>query len=104
MTDLEAINILSELKDGIKPKESVAILKGIQALTEKIEREAKKQEIKARHKHKCRECEHFSFGYGGLCETLGHCAIKDSPFTDMRQASCRACKDFIQDRGGLNNE
>ena len=38
MTDLEAVAILSDLKAGLTPKQSVAVLKGIQALVEKMQR------------------------------------------------------------------
>lgn len=96
MTNLEAIAILSNLKAGLKPKEAVAVLKGIQALIEKAQREQKEQALKEQHKHKCRECDNFSYAYGGLSRSLGHCALRDAPFTDNRQASCRACKDFIK--------
>ena len=107
MTTLEAIAILSNLKAGLKPKEAVAVLKGIQALTEKAQREQREQReqaLKEQHKHKCRDCDNFSFAYGGLSTTLGHCAILDEPFTDNRKASNRACKDFISIKEANDNE
>ena len=104
MTILEAIAILSNLKAGLKPKEAVAVLKGIQALTEKAQREQREQALKEQYKHKCRDCDNFSFAYGGLSTTLGHCAILDEPFTDNRKASNRACKNFIDYREANDNE
>ena len=104
MTTLEAIAILSNLKAGLKPKEAVAVLKGIQALTEKAQREQKAKALKEQYKHKCRDCDNFSFAYGGLSTTLGHCAILDEPFTDNRKASNRACKDFISIKEANDNE
>lgn len=104
MTTLEAIAILSNLKAGLKPKEAVAVLKGIQALTEKAQREQKAKALKEQHKHKCRDCDNFSFAYGGLSTTLGHCAIRDAYFTDSRKASNRACKDFISIKEANDNE
>ena len=104
MTTLEAIAILSNLKAGLKPKEAVAVLKGIQALTEKAQREQKAKALKEQYKHKCRDCDNFSFAYGGLSTTLGHCAILDEPFTDNRKASNRACKNFIDYKEVNDNE
>ena len=104
MTTLEAIAILSNLKAGLKPKEAVAVLKGIQALTEKAQREQKAKALKEQYKHKCRDCDNFSFAYGGLSTTLGHCAILDEPFTDNRKASNRACKDFKSIKEANDNE
>lgn len=94
MKDLEAVAILSDLKAGLTPKQSVAVLKGIQALVEKMQREQKAKELKELHRNKCRDCEHFCFGYGGLCSTIGSCEIRDEPFTENRRASNRACKQF----------
>ena len=106
MTTLEAIAILSNLKAGLKPKEAVAVLKGIQALTEKAQREQREQALKEQHKHKCRDCDNFCFAYGGLSTTLGHCAIRDKAliYTDCRKASNRACKDFINYKEVNDNE
>lgn len=94
MTDLEAVAILSDLKSGLTPKQSIAILKGIQALVDKMQREQKAKEIKEQHRNKCGDCEHFYFGYGGLCSTLGNCEIRDAAFTENRRANNRACKQF----------
>ena len=94
MTNLEAIAILSDLKAGLKPKEAVAVLKGIQALTEKAQREQKARELKEQHRNKCGDCQYFCYGYGGLATTCGHCELKDAPFTDNRSPKNRACKTF----------
>ena len=94
MTNLEAIAILSDLKAGLKPKEAVAVLKGIQALTEKAQREQKAKALKEQHRNKCGDCQNFCYGYGGLATTCGHCEIKDAPFTDNRSPKNRACKMF----------
>ena len=94
MTDLEAVAILSDLKAGLTPKQSVAVLKGIQALVEKMQREQKAKEIKEQRRNKCGDCEHFCYGYGGLCSTLGRCEIRDTAFTENRRANNRACKQF----------
>ena len=94
MTNLEAVAILSDLKAGLTPKQSVAVLKGIQALVEKMQREQKAKELKEQHRNKCGDCEHFCFGYGGLCSTLGRCEIRDTAFNENRRANNRACKQF----------
>ena len=94
MTNLEAVAILSDLKAGLTPKQSVAVLKGIQALVEKMQREQKAKELKEQHRNKCGDCEHFIYGYGGLCSTLGRCEIRDTAFTENRRANNRACKQF----------
>lgn len=102
MTNKEAIEILTHTRFILarrngKTAYTEALNKAIGALKELDRQESKKQEIKARQKHKCRECANFCFGYGGLCETIGHCSLRDAPFTDNRPASNRACKDFITD-------
>lgn len=96
MSDLEAVAILSDLKAGLTPKQSVAVLKGIQALTEKMLRQAKAEQLKKQYKNKCRDCEQFSFGDGGLNPCYGNCALKDPPFDYTRKANNRACKRFVK--------
>lgn len=97
MEDAEAINILGDLKTKLTAKEELAVIKGIGALTEKIAREKKAQEVKLRHKRKCKECAYFSYNCGGLDLSSGNCSLRDSYSETWRKPSNRACKDFEED-------
>lgn len=106
MTNKEAIEILTQTQIFLgrrngKKAFTEALLKAVAALVEKEEREQKAKALKEQHKNKCRYCENFSFGYGGLSTTLGHCAILDAPFTDNRKANNKACKNFVKDQDPL---
>ena len=109
MTNKEAIEILTKTSIFLSRRNGkqaylIALTKAIKALIEKDEREQKAKALKEQYKHKCRDCDNFSFAYGGLSTTLGHCAILDEPFTDNRKASNRACKNFIDYREANDNE
>lgn len=97
MEDAEAINILGDLKTKLTAKEELAVIKGIGALTEKIAREKKAQEVKLRHKRKCKECSYFSYNCGGLDLSSGNCSLRDSYSDTWRKPNNRACKDFEED-------
>lgn len=99
MTNKEAIEILTQSqiywgrRNG-KTQFTKALLKAVAALIEKEEHEQKAKELKEQHRNKCGDCEHFCYGYGGLCSTLGRCEIRDTAFTENRRANNRACKQF----------
>ena len=97
MDDAEAINILGELKLKLTAKEELAVIKGIGALTEKIERDKKAQALKEQHKHKCKECAYFAYNCGGLDMSSGNCYLRDSYSDTWRKPNNRACKDFELD-------
>lgn len=101
MTTLEAIAILSNLKAGLKPKEAVAVLKGIQALTEKAQREQKAKVLKEENKHLCIDCKHYYFDRE---LGLGKCEVKDGAFDCSRLPTNRACKNFISIKEVIDNE
>ena len=91
MTDQEAIvhtrALIVVMGDLIGEDYYTALQKGIEALQERIDKEAKK-------KLKCGNCSHFCYGYGGLCSSVGHCDIRDPFYRDTRKPTTRACKKF----------